>query len=358
MTYKLIRNSQAEFRLVAKDINGNVMTSFSTPKENILVTTTELVSLQVLDVAWTNGVAQMHVQVPNLAVSQTTLTLQIDGNPSTTFVPYPFPVEISHAYVGRFISDGAVLVWDLEVPVITLISLSDFSGNSRFATKPDGITPIMANFLWLETDAFVTEAGGYPYIIGTTPYSWQAGTITPWVGLIDANGRVAVCETATPTYPVKTLQMTVVGWDFSANYSVLVGGFGVKITSPATQDGLGFLLTQSAIKLVKADGTEVLSVARGSLFGTERQIVVLALTFDGTNAEFYVNQTKVGTVPVTLGNHTGVYPTIFAGGGLNPDGWVASTTDGIIKFAVLDFAVYSTVQTEEFIVGNAAAWGV
>jgi hypothetical protein len=356
--YKLLKNSQATFELVAKDAYGMIISDFNVTKDQMLLTTTEGVVLTIESVTWTNGIGLMIVDIPALSVLQTSLTLKVQ-NQTPPFDPNPFVVQIIHAYGGRFILNESVAAWDMIIPATSVTTLTDYSDNNRIATKSDGISSIQPSLIWLATDAYITEAGGYQYTVGSNMRSWANGSGDSWIGLIDANGRTALCEpTDANTYPVKTLQLIVAGWNLGATFRELIAGYGMKIAAANIQDGLGLVVSNSSLDLISANGTVLLTVPSAGLFGSDRQIVSLTFTYNGSIVEFYVNQNKIGQANWTRGNLGTLTATLFASSASNPSGWPVQTDSGASKFAIFDFAAYSTVKSVDFIAGNAAAWGL
>ena len=356
--YKLLKNSQATFELVAKDAYGMVIPDFNVTKDQVSLTTSEGVLLTIESLIWANGVGTMVVDIPALSVLQTSLTLKVQ-NQTPPFDPNPFVVQIIHAYGGRFILNESVAAWDMIIPAVTVTSLTDYSNNNRLATKSDGVSAIQSTFLWQPSDSYVTESGGYAYTVGSNMRSWTNGTGESWIGLVDANGRASLCEPSdSNTIPVKTLQLVVAGWNLGATFRELIAGYGMKVASAGIQDGLGLVVSNSSLDLISGNGSVLLTTPSAGLFGAEKQIVSLAFTFTGSIVEFYVNQTKIGQANFTLGNNTNLIPTLFTGGGVNPAGWPANVDSGTSKLAIFDFAAYSTVKAADFIAGNAAAWGL
>lgn len=356
--YKLLRNSQATFQLVAKDALGFIIPDYNVSKDQISLTTTEGISLTIVDVSWANGIGTMHVDIPALNVLQTNLILTV-SNGVTPFQPNPFVVQILHAYAGRFVLDESLAAFDMVTPSTTVIELTDYSANNHPITKANS-SAIQPTYVWQTSDLFVTEANGYQYTLGTNQRSWVCGGGSdPYIGVSDSDGRAALCDLASAANPtIKTLQIIVAGFNLSSNYRLLVGGIGMDAPSSNQKDGLGLVVGSTSLELIASSDATILSVPTAGLFGAEKQIVSLAFTFTGSIVEFYVNQTKIGQANFTLGNNTNLIPTLFTGGGVNPAGWPANVDSGTSKLAIFDFAAYSTVKAADFIAGNAAAWGL
>ena len=140
MANLLIKNSQANLKLLFKDALGVPLTDFNPTKDRFTVIDEAGHTYSINSVTWdSNGNGTLNINTPNTTGNQK-LYIQLDGTPLITH-PSPLELALTSPYQGRFNLTNALVAWDCNIIASGVLSaLPDYSSHNNVAEKNDKTT--------------------------------------------------------------------------------------------------------------------------------------------------------------------------------------------------------------------------
>ena len=140
MANLLIKNSQANLKLLFKDALGVPLTDFNPTKDRFTVIDEAGHTYSINSVTWdSNGNGTLNINTPNTIGNQK-LYIQLDGTPLITH-PSPLELALTSPYQGRFNLTNALVAWDCNIIASGVLSaLPDYSSHNNVAEKNDKTT--------------------------------------------------------------------------------------------------------------------------------------------------------------------------------------------------------------------------
>lgn len=389
MSNILVRGINAVITLLAKDALGNPMTSFSADKALFTVTDDGGATYPISSLTWNAGVGTMVVMPPDV-IGGKTLTIRMNNTPVPTHPP-AFQVSLVDPYQGRFNSQGAVILTD-GAGISGQTSMKDFKTGAAFQPVGGGTL----STVWNVGDNYdvSTSLSEFPsaarfglsgVISGNTNPLYQ-GIGLPWASY------QSMFQPVGGDYPVRTLMMVmafrssqeaslwsnkhpllpfVMYFSKADDPSRNAFAVGTKLYSTSNH-GFPYLVTgiqQAAPSTVYTSFSA--SAQGGPLDRTPRPAVFLAIRINGsTSASLFdifwngikregTASTNVEASLATGATREGVTGSAFALTLAAPFTLCAiNPTYATSNSAILDFAAYPDAKSDQFILDQAAAWGL
>lgn len=380
----LINSKNTTITLRAKGILGDTLTTFSADKTRFTVTDSGGRSYPVQSVVWAAGLGTMVITTPNFQGS-TTLTILLDGTPVATHPP-TLDVNLISPYMGKFISDNAIILTDGVVSGTNQTALSNLRGNNYNLTNKIG-TALLTDFCPASESYRCPPSG--PAIplnvahagIGGRPYNASTGDPLQYgYQVTDANGGANLMYVEGSDWPMKTIMMAV--WtqaggpanNLFANGDILtIAANGsnndplkytevIRLRWDDVYPPFPYLQRNSSTITSQFPGPLAADRPIGQVFGAVSFFALRITTTDMPRhfiLDTFYNNRKATSAQLDLGSFSGAAPQVRSVNNIPALGvlmGIPYSTQG--KTALLDLAVYPDTKSDDFIFENMAAWGL
>lgn len=366
MANLLIKNSQANLKLLFKDALGVPLTDFNPTKDRFTVIDEAGHTYSINSVTWdSNGNGTLNINTPNTTGNQK-LYIQLDGTPLITH-PSPLELALTSPYQGRFNLTNALVAWDCNIIASGVLSaLPDYSSHNNVAEKNDKTT-----YTSLFTNKTQYKIGANGTLI--TKGTYQAGN-TDTVGDTYAHKGLevltpnvdALCRTSDSSLSVpliKTIQFCLWrGRDCMSGYNAPIFYYGLIYDNKKTSVSISIEDYNLVLRKNSASGyTNIYTydLTRGNVFTKANEIAVITLRFNtDLTLSLFLNKTLLTTIAWKIVSTTdNAAGPAFA---FLEDRWYYygyPISFGYITYNLFDVVGYSDIKSDVFIQANAAAWG-